>query len=155
MSECLFCRILAGDTAASVVHEDDQALVMLDLYPVRPGHVLIIPKQHVARVEELSAAQLGHLVNLAQRLIRAERAVADSTGGSAPKGHNLLINDGVAAGQHVPHLHLHVIPREGPGDRPALALAWLTRLLGQVRRSARRERLDRMAGLLREHFPSA
>jgi histidine triad (HIT) family protein len=153
MSDCIFCQIATGAAPASIIHEDDQALVLLDLFPVREGHVLIIPRQHGQYVEEFDDAVLAHLMSLARRTIIAQKAVATKNRGMVIRGHNLIINDGKAANQHVPHLHLHVVPRQG-GDSLAMALTWATRMMNVFGVAARRERLDRLAGLLREHFPA-
>ncbi|AJD48573.1 HIT family protein [Alcanivorax sp. S71-1-4] len=153
MSDCIFCQIATGAAPASIIHEDDQALVLLDLFPVREGHVLIIPRQHGQYVEEFDDASLAHLMSLARRTIIAQKAVATKNPGMVIRGHNLIINDGKAANQHVPHLHLHVVPRQG-GDSLAMALTWATRMMNVFGVAARRERLDRLAGLLREHFPA-
>ncbi|MBZ2188179.1 HIT family protein [Alcanivorax sp. JB21] len=146
MSDCIFCDILAGSAPASVIYEDDFALVILDLFPVREGHALVIPRQHVAFVEELDAGVAAHMMRLAQATIAAQKSA-----GMTIKGHNLVINDGKAANQHVPHVHLHVIPRRG-GDTLAMMFGWATRMMNIFGLAARRDRLDRLAGLLRERF---
>ena len=137
MKPCIFCQIQAGELPASVVYEDELAMVILDLFPVREGHCLVIPKVHAPLVEDLSAEMSSHLM---------ERA------GLPVKAHNLVINDGREANQHVPHVHLHVIPRRG-GDTLATALTWATRLVNIFGMAKRRQKLDRLAGLLAEHFP--
>lgn len=147
MSECVFCGIAAGKQPASVIHQDDRALVMLDLFPVRDGHALILPRRHVARLEELDDALAAHLFGLARRLIRAQKAA-----GMDVAAHNLVVNDGPEANQHVPHVHLHVVPRRG-GDTLATALTWGTRMLNVFGMESRRARLDRLAAELAAHFP--
>lgn len=154
MSECIFCAIAARQSPASVIYEDERAMVLLDLFPVREGHVLIIPRKHGQFVNDFDDDLLGHLMSLARRTTVAQKAVAEKTGNLVIRGHNLIINDGKAANQHVPHLHLHVIPRQG-GDSVALAFTWATRMMNYFGVAARRERLDRLAGLLHEHFPPA
>lgn len=144
--DCIFCAIAAGGAPASVVYEDELAMVILDLFPVREAHALVIPRRHAVLVEDLPAGELAHLMDLAQRTIQAQKAA-----GLAIKGHNLVINDGKAANQHVPHVHLHVIPRRG-GDTLGMMLGWATRMMNIFGLAARRDRLDRLAGLLRERF---
>jgi histidine triad (HIT) family protein len=100
---CAFCRIAAGDTAASVVLDDDVSLAFLDHRPVFPGHVLLIPKRHVATLADLPGELVGPLFDAARRLATAlER-------GLGAEGAFVAVNHRVS--QSVPHLHVHVIPR--------------------------------------------
>lgn len=147
MTDCVFCRIVAGEMPASRVYEDESALVVLDLFPVREGHALVLPKRHLPLLEDLDDDTAAHLFRLARRTIQAQKAA-----GLDVAAHNLVVNDGRAANQHVPHTHLHVVPRKG-GDTLATALTWGTRLVNVFGVERRRERLDRLAGLLAEHFP--
>lgn len=149
MKPCIFCQIQAGELPASMVYQDEQAMVILDLFPIREGHCLVIPKVHAPLVEALSAEMSSHLMDLARRTIKAQKRA-----GLPVKAHNLVINDGREANQHVPHVHLHVIPRKG-GDTLATAFTWATRLLNIFGMARRRKKLDRLAGLLAEHFPKS
>lgn len=149
MSDCVFCAIIAGERQGSVIHEDDRALVMLDLFPVRSGHGLIVLRRHVPRLEDATEAEVAHLFQLARRLIMAHKSA-----GLAARAHNLVVNDGPEANQHIPHLHVHLIPRRG-GDTLGTALNWGTRMLNVFGLGSRRARLDRQAALLAEHFPRA
>lgn len=146
-TDCIFCRILNGGAPASVVYRDERAVVLLDLFPVREAHCLVIPVAHHALLEELEPDLAAHLFELARRTIRAQKRA-----GLDVKAHNVVVNDGREANQHVPHVHLHVIPRRG-GDTLATALTWGTRMMNVFGLSKRRHRLDRLAGLLAEHFP--
>lgn len=147
MTDCIFCQIAAGEAPASIVYEDEEAMVLLDLFPVREGHALILPRRHLPLLEDLDEATAAHLFRLARRTIRAQKAA-----GLDVAAHNLVVNDGRQANQHVPHTHLHVVPRRG-GDTLATALTWGTRMINVFGTRRRRERLDRLAGLLAEHFP--
>ena len=149
MSQCIFCQIQAGTLPASVVYEDEQAMVILDLFPIREAHCLVIPREHAPLLEGLDADVTHHLMDLARRTI-----VAQKRAGLAVKAHNVVVNDGREANQHVPHVHVHVIPRRG-GDTLVTALTWATRLLNVFGMAKRRKRLDRLAGLLSEHFPDS
>jgi histidine triad (HIT) family protein len=108
---CVFCDILAGDVPASVVHEDERTMTFLDVRPVAPGHLLVIPRRHAASLVELDpedGAQLFRVGMRAAAALRASTLPAD--------GVNFYLTDGEAAGQTVFHVHLHVIPRrEGDG----------------------------------------
>ena len=104
---CPFCSVPRD----RVVFQSDTAFVIRDAFPVSPGHTLIIPKRHVASLFECTEAEqaaLIKLINLAKMDLDRE---------FQPAGYNVGINDGVAAGQTVMHLHMHLIPRY-PGDAP-------------------------------------
>ncbi|MGD0556234.1 MAG: HIT family protein [Streptosporangiaceae bacterium] len=100
---CVFCSIVRGDTEAVVVFENDDLLAFLDHRPLFRGHTLLIPKTHVTLLSDLPAELVPEFFGTAQRL---ERAVED---GLDAAGSMILINNVVS--QSVPHLHLHVIPR--------------------------------------------
>ena len=115
MSDCVFCRIVSGELGSEKVYEDDETLAFLDIRPFTAGHTLVVPKKHVADLAnaepELVAAALG------AKLGRIGRAAAAATGAT---GFNVLIANGVSAGQEIFHLHAHVIPRsEDDGFRLA------------------------------------
>ena len=105
---CLFCRIVSGSIPARVAHQDDQTLAFHDIDPRAPVHVLIIPRKHIAAVDQLhegDAEVMGRLFVVARRLAR-ELGVADS-------GYRLVVNSGRDAGQSVDHIHMHLL-----GGRP-------------------------------------
>ncbi|MGD0222876.1 MAG: histidine triad nucleotide-binding protein [Terriglobia bacterium] len=108
MENCLFCRIIDGKTPAKIVHQDDRAVVIVDIHPQAPVHLLVIPRRHIPSLEESQAedeALLGHLFLLAAQQAR-ERGL-DS------RGYRTVINTGAGAGQSVFHLHVHLL-----GGRP-------------------------------------
>lgn len=104
---CVFCKILADQLPASKVHEDDLCLAFMDIHPIGRGHVLVVPKTHKVQLTELSAHESLHLFKIGNRILRAQRSL-----GWGVQGSHLLLNDGPAANQWVPHVHLHIIPRE-------------------------------------------
>ncbi|MGY1721061.1 histidine triad nucleotide-binding protein [Blastococcus sp. SYSU DS0552] len=109
MTDCLFCRMVAGEIPADVVHETDRVLAFRDINPQAPTHVLVIPKEHHATVGALVAADpalLGEVVAGAHAVATREGLVTD--GGAAP-GYRLVTNTGPQAGQSVHHVHLHVL----------------------------------------------
>ena len=106
MNNCVFCDILSGDLPSSVVFEDELVCAFMDIQPVNPGHVLIVPKQHVILLADLHEETGGHMFRIAQRI-----AVALRRSGVKCEGVNLFLADGEAAGQEVFHVHLHVLPR--------------------------------------------
>lgn len=106
-SNCPFCQL----DAACIVFSDDVTLVIRDAFPVSPGHTLIIPRRHVGSFFELTPPERASMFEL------LTQAKAELDGTLQPDGFNIGINDGAAAGQTVPHLHLHLIPRYR-GDTP-------------------------------------
>ncbi len=106
----IFTRIIAGEIPGQFVFKDALWTAMLDIAPAAPGHVLLVPCAEAQHLAELPAATLSAL---GDRLARLTATVKRATGAPAV---NVLINDGPAAGQAVPHVHLHIIPRF-PGDR--------------------------------------
>ncbi|KZY64145.1 hypothetical protein A3766_10070 [Oleiphilus sp. HI0132] len=110
MKDCIFCKIISGNEEASIVYEDEHFLALMDAYPLTKGHCLIIPKRHYERLDELNAKTRAQLFNIGNKIVEAQKKA-----GLGIHGTNLLVNDGKAANQTVPHLHLHLIPRES-GD---------------------------------------
>ena len=121
--DCVFCALLEGRLPADIVYSDAQHVVLLDIYPLRPWHVLIVSRQHAPFLSDLQAPARDSLLALAERLGRALRRADPCIAGV-----NLLLNDGPLANQHIAHLHLHLIPRRR-GDLPALCWRILTRFL--------------------------
>jgi histidine triad (HIT) family protein len=107
---CLFCDIIAGDRAAFVVLDSPAVVAFLDIHPLFPGHVLVVPRSHVDTFDDASGAVLGDLAAATQRL---SRAVQHTTGAAGA-----FIATNVRVSQSVPHLHFHVVPRNrGDGLR--------------------------------------
>jgi histidine triad (HIT) family protein len=103
---CIFCLIVAGDAPASVVHDDGVVVAFMDLYPVTPGHTLVVPKAHSLGLRDLPDDIGARMWAVARRVAQAlDRSPLRSD------GVNLFLADGEAAGQDVFHTHLHVIPR--------------------------------------------
>ena len=109
---CVFCRIAAGDIPSAKVYEDDQVIAFLDLAPVHPGHVLVVPKEHYADILGFPAECAAAVCGAVQKVAAAQMKALGAT------GVNVLQNNGAAAGQAVFHIHWHVIPRfDGDGLR--------------------------------------
>ena len=106
MPDCIFCRILRGDAPASFVHRDDVCSAFMDIQPVNPGHLLVVPNAHAPHLADLDAGTAAHLMRVAHRLTAAIRATPLRC-----EGVNFLLADGEAAMQEVFHVHLHVFPR--------------------------------------------
>lgn len=111
MRPCIFCEIIAGKAPSSKVHEDDICLAFMDIQPVNPGHVLVIPKVHSQDLSDLPAHIGTHLFQVAHRI-----ALSLPDANVKSEGVDLFLAHGEAAGQDVFHVHLHVIPRyDGDG----------------------------------------
>ncbi len=105
MSDCLFCKILSGEIPSYNVYENDFAYAFLDINPIAAGHTLVLPKVHITKLAELEGEALSGWVTALQRVVAGvERALE-------PEGLNIFINQGAVAGQIIPHLHVHVVPR--------------------------------------------
>ncbi len=106
MSEnnCLFCRIIAGEIPAEIIHQDERSIAFRDINPQAPVHLLVIPREHLESLDEATQrdeATLGHLLRIAARVANEQ--------GLSESGYRTVINTGADAGQEVFHLHLHVI----------------------------------------------
>jgi len=142
----VFDRIIAGQLPASFVHQDPACVAFLDINPITRGHVLVVPRRSVATLAELDAATRAQLLETAQRIGLAQQR------GLGSRAQHLLVNDGRAASQTVPHVHLHVIPRYGSDTLHTLGrLLWhvTTLTLPRPETAARRRRLDQVAAAIR------
>lgn len=102
MSDCLFCKMVAGEIKPDVAYEDDKVLAFRDLHPQAPLHVLVIPKRHIANLNHLDDAELGgHLLQTAAKIAK-DLGYADS-------GYRTVLNCNADGGQTVFHLHLHLL----------------------------------------------
>jgi histidine triad (HIT) family protein len=138
MSACVFCAIAAGDEAASIVAEDAEAFVLMDIAPITPGHALVVPRRHAVGLSELDEPTGERVFALGMRTASALRA-----SDLRCEGVNLFLADGKVAGQEVFHVHLHVIPRfRGDNVRLSASRSW-----------PERAELDRVAAGLREAWP--
>jgi histidine triad (HIT) family protein len=104
MSDCLFCRIISRDIQASIVYEDERILAFNDINPQAPTHVLVVPKRHIATLNDLSAGDDP----IVGELVRRAAAIAKAKGISAG-GFRTVFNTNREAGQTVFHIHLHLL----------------------------------------------
>lgn len=112
-SDCLFCRIVAGDIDADLVGEGDDWIAFRDISPQAPTHVLVVPRRHVATLDDLTSAEEslpGTLLAAAARIARGE--------GLVEGGYRVVVNCGAGAGQSVFHVHLHLLGGRGFGWPP-------------------------------------
>ena len=106
---CIFCKIIEGEAPAHRVYEDDMTLAFLDINPVTDGHTLVVPKHHEARIERLPRDYYDAVWATVHRLISPIETAMDASAS------NIDVHNGRAAGQLIPHVHVHIIPRRGPG----------------------------------------
>lgn len=137
MVNCIFCEILANRQPASLVYQDELCTAFMDIQPINPGHLLVVPNRHAANLVMLDPETGARLFQVAQRLAQAVRQ-----SGVNCEGVNFFLADGEAAGQDVFHVHLHVIPRyRGDGFGLRLPAKYYLR--------PGREKLDEVAGMIR------
>jgi histidine triad (HIT) family protein len=133
-ANCVFCKIVAKQIPATVVHEDAETLAFMDIGQVNPGHVLVAAKTHAENIYALQDAEAAAVFRAATRVARAIRAAF------APEGLSVYQANGKPAGQTVLHFHIHLVPRhEGDG----MALAWPVK-------NPPREKLQEYAAKIRE-----
>lgn len=112
MENCLFCRIAKKELPSKIVHEDERAVAFRDLHPVAPTHVLVIPREHIASIDDVlpeHEADMGHLYRVAALIARAE---------GLKTGYRVVMNAGPDAGQSVFHVHLHLVGGKPMGWPP-------------------------------------
>ena len=123
--DCIFCKIVAGQIPCFKLLEDDQTIAFMDINPVNPGHALAVAKGHWPTVDVIPPDVLAAVAKTAQRVAKAVTTELE------PVGINLLQANGAGAGQSVPHLHIHIMPRQAndgvvlnweprPGDRAGI-----------------------------------
>lgn len=104
-ADCIFCKIVAGELPSTTIYADDLVQAFMDINPIVHGHALVIPKQHYETLPEAPEEALARCVAVAKRIALAQYDALDA------EGVNLHQANGAVAGQVVPHLHFHVIPR--------------------------------------------
>ncbi len=109
MNDCIFCKIVAGSIPAERIYEDERVVVFPDIYPKAPVHLLMIPREHVASLNDFTAAHDG----LAAHLLRTLPKVAERAG--LKDGYRTIINTGRGGGQEIFHVHVHIL---GGGPLP-------------------------------------
>jgi len=137
---CIFCAIVKGRIPSHKVYEDEKTLAFLDIHPSAPGHTLVIPKAHIARVEDLPEEDARSLFAALHKIVGR---IQDAVGAPAT---TIGINNGRESGQEVPHVHIHVIPRNR-GDRGGI--------IQDVSRAPQRlndEEMARIANEIRERI---
>jgi histidine triad (HIT) family protein len=108
--DCIFCVIVAGDIPSRTVYEDDDVLAFLDANPLSPGHTLVIPKAHHERLNDLDGDLAGRVLATLHDLVPAVEGAVDAPAST------VAFNNGPEAGQEVPHVHGHIVPRFADDD---------------------------------------
>ena len=103
---CIFCKIIAGEIPAKVIMQNEKAMALLDAFPLAAGHSLVIPKSHYAKVQEMSEQDAKALFEIVWKLVGAVET------GSEVSASTIAIHNGSEAGQEVPHVHAHIVPRK-------------------------------------------
>src|SRR5919206_1363425 len=112
-NNCIFCKIANGSMNAGIIDQNNRAIAFLDAFPLSAGHTLIIPKSHYSKVQDMNKEDSSDVFNLLWKL---SGVVEKAAGVNAS---TIAIHNGKAAGQEVPHVHIHVIPRTtGDGAGP-------------------------------------
>lgn len=111
--DCIFCKIVAGKIPARVIVQNEKAMAFLDAFPLAAGHTLVIPKAHYAKVQDMPPGDSDAVFGLVRELA----GVVESAAGAGAS--TIAVHNGREAGQEVPHVHVHIIPRApGDGARP-------------------------------------
>ena len=113
-SDCIFCKIIAGKIPSKKIFEDSKVIGILDINPISEGHTLVIPKKHYETIDGVPDGEMGAIFGAVKKVVLKLRAKLE------PDGFNVIQNNNEAAGQAIPHFHIHVIPRKEGDDLFAL-----------------------------------
>jgi len=105
--DCIFCKIVGGQINAKILQETEKSIAFLDAFPLTKGHTLVIPKNHHAKIQDMSSEENSDLFSLVHQMISKVDALTGST--------LVAIHNGKDAGQEIPHVHVHLVPRS-PSD---------------------------------------
>ena len=110
---CIFCKIIAGEIPSKVIMQNEKAMALLDAFPLAAGHTLVIPKSHYAKVQQMSEQDAMAVFEIIWKIADAVEAA------SQVNASTIAIHNGSEAGQEVPHVHVHIVPRKkGDGAGP-------------------------------------
>jgi histidine triad (HIT) family protein len=127
--DCLFCKIVAKEIPNHTVYEDNAVLAFLDIFPRSEGHTVVIPKNHGETIFDFTSDELGTLMNGVQKTAQKVQEILK------PDGFTIGLNHGEVAGQAVPHLHFHILPRwksDGGGNIHSIVKQENMRTVGEV-----------------------
>lgn len=137
MQDCIFCKIVAGKIPARVVKQNERAVAFLDAFPLAAGHTLVVPKTHYVKLQDMGRQDMQAVFDIVQEITGR----VESAGGADAS--TIAVHNGRDAGQEVPHVHVHIIPRK-PGDgagpvhsmfknRPKLSPGEMDAILGRIK----------------------
>jgi len=132
---CIFCRIVAGEIPGEIVAKDEHALAFLDITPLADGHTVVVPRRHVAAIEDMTETESQGLFAAVQRLAGPVRSAVGAAGST------IGINNGDATGQTIPHVHVHIVPRwtgDGAGSVHTIFRAGSRRPIAEVWKAIRK-----------------
>lgn len=133
---CVFCKIIAGEIPAKVIMQNEKAMALLDAFPLAAGHSLVIPKSHYAKVQQMSEQDAMAMFEIVWKLIGAVET------GSQVNASTIAIHNGSEAGQEVPHVHAHIVPRKrGDGAGPIHSMFKIKPKLSPQEMDSLRERI--------------
>lgn len=104
-ADCTFCKIVRGEIPAQKIYEDDSSFAFLDIHPLADGHTMVIPKAHYEKLEDMPLQKAGKIFEAVRKVTEAVQKALNAPATT------IGINNGKAAGQVVPHVHIHIIPR--------------------------------------------
>jgi histidine triad (HIT) family protein len=133
---CVFCRIANNGSPVSSIYEDDHVMAFLDNRPAGDGHILVIPKKHFETIYNIPDEEITHLFKIVKKVAVAVKETVN------PEGLTIIQRNGKAAGQHVLHLHIHIIPRYS--GQKLLRMEEIPEVS--------REKLDKTAKAIMQHF---
>ncbi|MEM3160633.1 MAG: HIT family protein [Nitrososphaera sp.] len=113
MQDCIFCKIVQGKVPARIIAQSERAMAFLDAFPLAAGHTLVVPKAHHVKVQDMGKEDSEAVFALVHEIVQKVESAADTTASL------IAVHNGRGAGQEVPHVHVHIIPRKaGDGAGP-------------------------------------
>lgn len=134
MVDCIFCKIVKGDIPCYKIFENDKVLAFLDINPINPGHTLVISKKHYETLKDMPPHEWEYLNGIVHDLYQKINKKVE------PDGINIVQNNGKIAGQAIPHVHVHIIPRF-KGDESHYQVLWKPRKLEEKQMKEMQKRL--------------
>ncbi|QUC65641.1 HIT family protein [Nitrosopumilus sp. K4] len=112
MTDCVFCKIISGNIPVKKISESEKSIAFLDAFPLAKGHVLVIPKNHHAKIQDLSKEENSDLFSLMHDVVSKVDALTGAT--------LIAVHNGKDAGQEIPHVHVHLVPRDSSDSAGAI-----------------------------------
>jgi len=134
---CVFCKVVNNEIPCYKVYEDNKVLAFLDINPVNQGHTLVVPKQHYQTITDMPLEELKQVISVVYKAVSALEKEFD------PDGVNLIQNNGLHAGQLIPHVHFHLIPRI-EGDEINFGFLWGTKKVSEQDMKKVQEKISKL-----------